>query len=119
MASPLAIDPSNLNSLKRLSRDSSPEALKAAAQQFEAIFMNMVMKSLRAAGAQQGADSSDQERLFRSMLDQQFAQQFSTRGTLGLAKIIETQLGRHVQAQNQSAGAQVPAQLPLQPTLPK
>jgi flagellar protein FlgJ len=90
----LAMDPANMQSLKRIARDKSPEATKAAAQQFEALFLNAVMKTMRAANAQQGVPASDQERMFQSMLDQQFAQAIATRGSLGLAKVLEQQLSR-------------------------
>lgn len=71
--------------------------LKAAAQQFEAMFLQMVMKSMRDATPQDGLFNSDQTRFYTSMLDQQLAQNMATSGKgLGFAKLIEEQLGRHM-----------------------
>lgn len=75
------------------------QGLKAAAQQFEAMFLQMVMKSMRDATPQDGMLSSDQSRFYTGMLDQQMAQDMaSTRGGIGFARLIEQQLGRQTDA---------------------
>lgn len=75
-----------------------PQAgLKAAAQQFESMFMQMVLKSMRDATPQDGMLDSDQSRFYTTMLDQQLAQNMSTSGQgLGFARLIEQQLGRNL-----------------------
>jgi flagellar protein FlgJ len=74
------------------------QGLKAAAQQFEALFLQMVMKSMRDATPQDGLLNSDQSRFYTGMLDQQMAQNMaSSRGGVGFAKLIEQQLGRHLE----------------------
>jgi flagellar protein FlgJ len=71
-------------------------AARQAAVQFESMFMQMVLKSMRDAtikadpGQGAGADS------FASMLDSQMARQFAGRPQ-GLADMIEKQLSRHMQ----------------------
>ena len=45
----LAADVRGLDVLRRAARDNSPEALKAAAKQFEAMFLQVVIKSMREA----------------------------------------------------------------------
>jgi flagellar protein FlgJ len=73
------------------------QGLKAAAQQFEALFLQMVMKSMRDATPQDGMLNSDQSRFYTGMLDQQMAQNMaSSRGGVGFAKLIEQQLGQHL-----------------------
>ena len=42
-----ALDPNSFNELRRLSRENSPAAIGAAAKQFEALFLQMVLKSMR------------------------------------------------------------------------
>ena len=75
------------------------EGLKAAAQQFEALFLQMVMKSMRDATPQDGMLNSDQSRFYTGMLDQQMAQNMaSSRGGVGFARLIEQQLGQHLSA---------------------
>ncbi|MCB1938764.1 MAG: flagellar assembly peptidoglycan hydrolase FlgJ, partial [Rhodocyclaceae bacterium] len=43
------LDPNAIADLKRLARDNDPQALEAAAKQFESLFLSMVLKSMRAA----------------------------------------------------------------------
>ena len=72
-----------------------PQAgLKQAAQQFEGMLLQMMLKSMRDATPQDGLMESDQTRFFTSILDQQLAQNLSTQGNLGFAAQIEQQLGR-------------------------
>ena len=87
----LAIDANSLNNLKHAAAENSPEAIKGVAKQFEAIFMNMMLKSMRDATPQDDPMSSEQTRTFTSMLDQQLSNNLSSKG-LGLAEILTRQL---------------------------
>lgn len=74
-----------------------PQAgLKQAAQQFEGMLLQMMLKSMRDATPQDGPMDSDQTRFFTSIMDQQLAQNLSAQGKLGFAKLIEQQLGRNL-----------------------
>ncbi len=97
LSSKLALDAQGLNELKLGAKQSSPEALKAAAQQFEAVFMNMLMKSMRQAAPQDGMFDSEQTRMYTSMLDQQLTQRMASRG-IGLADVMVRQLSRALTA---------------------
>jgi len=71
------------------------EGLKAAAQQFETMFLQMVMKSMRDTVPDDGMLTSEQSKFYTSLLDQQMAQNLSSTGKgVGFAKLIEQQLGR-------------------------
>ncbi|PKO33461.1 MAG: flagellar assembly peptidoglycan hydrolase FlgJ [Betaproteobacteria bacterium HGW-Betaproteobacteria-7] len=73
------------------------EGLKAAAQQFEQMFLQMVMKSMRDTVPQDGMLNSEQSRFYTSLLDQQMAQNLaSSNNGVGFARLIEQQLGRTV-----------------------
>lgn len=87
----LSVDPNELNALKQSARQNSPEALKTVARQFEGLFMNMIMKSMRAATPQDGIFDSEQSKMFTSMLDQQMSQNLAKRG-VGLADVLIRQL---------------------------
>jgi peptidoglycan hydrolase FlgJ len=89
----VAFDANSLNSLKQAAKESSPEAIKAVAKQFEAIFMNMMLKSMREATPQDNPFDSEQSRTFTSMLDQQLSTNLATKG-LGLADILAKQLSK-------------------------
>lgn len=87
----LATDTNSLNSLKSAASQQSPEALKGAAKQFEALFLNMMLKSMRDATPQDGMFDSQQTKMFTSMLDQQLSQNMAQRG-VGLADMLVRQL---------------------------
>lgn len=89
--------------------------LQAAAQQFETLFMQMVLKSMRDTVPSDGLMHSDQTRFYNSLLDQQMAQNLATSGKgVGFARLIEQQLGRNLAAAagtNGSDHADLPANL--------
>jgi flagellar protein FlgJ len=87
----LAFDANSLNKLKTSAKDNSPEAIKEVAKQFEAVFINMVMKSMRAASPQDGIFDNEQSRTFTAMLDQQLSGNLASKG-VGLADVLTRQL---------------------------
>jgi flagellar protein FlgJ len=88
------LDPNALADLKRLSRnDKSPEALRATAKQFEGLFLQMVMKSMREATPSNGMLDNDQTRMFQGLQDQQMSMNMAQGRGVGLAKVIFRQLG--------------------------
>ncbi len=96
------------------------EGLKAAAQQFEQMFLQMVLKSMRDTVPQDGLLSSDQTRLYTSLLDQQMTHDLATRGKgVGFARLIEEQLGRNLAAGKEAAASdEDPAAKPAGNALP-
>lgn len=84
-------DAAGLERLKQSARDNSPEAIKAAATQFEALFLDMVMKSMREAAPAEGLFDSEQGRMMQGMLDQRYAQALASRG-IGLADVLARQM---------------------------
>lgn len=103
----LALDTQSLERLRAQARHSPDQALKAAAQQFESVFLNMMLKSMREATPQDGMFDSEQTKMFTGMLDQQLAQNMASRG-VGLADIMVRQLSTQVTAgaAGQGVGAQ-------------
>ncbi|MDB5962105.1 MAG: flgJ [Massilia sp.] len=91
LTSRLAFDTQSLGGLKQEAKAGSPEALKKAATQFEAMFINMMMKSMRDATPQDGPMDSQTTKQFTAMLDQQTSQNLAKRG-MGLADVLVRQL---------------------------
>ncbi|NOZ11344.1 MAG: flagellar assembly peptidoglycan hydrolase FlgJ [Gammaproteobacteria bacterium] len=91
-----------------------PVALRAVAKQFEALFLQMVLKSMRNASLGEGAFDSDQSRLYRDMFDQQISTSMSTKG-IGIADMLVRQLDKSVNTQSQFA---MPSPLGRSSTLP-
>ena len=91
LATPLAADAGALSALKQQAKTAPKAALSAAATQFEAMFVQMLLKSMREALPQDGMLSSEQSKLYTSLFDQQIAQQMGKRG-IGLKQVLERQL---------------------------
>lgn len=88
-------DPQALAGLKTEARTQSPEAIKEAAKQFESLFTQMLLKSMREANKSFGGDSlfgSDQADFYQNMFDDQIAMQLSNGKGLGLAEVLIRQL---------------------------
>jgi peptidoglycan hydrolase FlgJ len=100
----LALDANGLNNLKQAAKENSPEAIKGVAKQFEAIFMNMMLKSMREASPQDSPFDSEQSRQFTSMLDQQLSSNLASKG-LGLADVLAKQLSKTGNIPMPEAGA--------------
>lgn len=107
----LAIDTKSVSDLRQAARQNSPEALKATARQFEALFINMVMKSMRDATPQEGVFDSQQGRMFTSMLDQQLSQNMASKG-VGLADVLIRQLSNITGKPTTDNSSALPVALP-------
>ncbi len=86
-------DFSGLAELRRRAHSDRQAALRETAQQFEALFMQMMLKSMRAASLGEGIFDSDQTEQYRDMLDSQLSLTLSQGRGLGLADAIVRQLG--------------------------
>jgi flagellar protein FlgJ len=91
-----ALDTNSLGDLKQSAKAGSPDALKGAATQFESMFINMMMKSMRDATPQDGPMDSQETKTFTTMLDQQMSQKLAKKG-IGLADVLVRQLTQQQQ----------------------
>lgn len=110
----LALDARGLDALRLQAKQNPELAAKGAAQQFEAVFLQSLLKSMRDATPQDGLMDSDQTRMYTSMFDQQLAQTLSSRG-IGLADVMLRQLARNRSGSGDSAA---PAQAAAAQALP-
>lgn len=88
-------DISNLERLRAGINGDEAGSLRAAAEQFESIFTQMLFKSMRQANEAFESDlmSSQNTKFFEQMHDEQMASELSSTGSLGLADMIVAQLG--------------------------
>jgi len=96
-------------SLQQPASATSPERVRTAARELESQFARMMIKSMREAGmgnAMFGGDTT-----YRDLHDQKLADQLTRGRGLGLAPMIEKQLGRSLEPQA-SAGTPTPLPLP-------
>lgn len=74
----------------------SREATKAVAKQFESVFLQMMLKSMRDATTTGDSAESDQTRFYQEMFDKQIALDLASNengGGLGIAAMLEKDLG--------------------------
>ena len=90
----LFADASSLASLKRAAAANNPQALKEAAQQFESLFIDMMLKSMRAANFKDPLFGSSQQSMYQDMYDQQLSIELSKSHAFGLADMLVQQLRR-------------------------
>ncbi|MFP4247686.1 MAG: rod-binding protein, partial [Halochromatium sp.] len=82
-----ALDMQGLQRLQQSAREQRPEALREAAQQFEAMFLHQMIKQMRATVPNSDLTNSRQTQFYQSMLDHQWAQTLAERG-VGLADLL-------------------------------
>lgn len=85
-------DFSGLNKLGLQARTAPEEAAKEVAEQFESIFISLMMKSMRDATPKDSLFNSDQMEAYQDIFDKQLALDMASSGGLGLAEIIERQI---------------------------
>ncbi len=91
-------DVHGLNNIK--ANPDKAAALREASGQFEALFLQSVLKHMRQASDaladEDGAlFNSRQQKFYRSMFDSQLAVEMSQRQSLGIADMLVRQLGQH------------------------
>lgn len=85
-------DPQGLHALRREAKAQSPEALREVARQFESLFTQMMLKSMRDATPKDSLFGSDQQEFYQDMFDTQMASHLSQGRGLGLADMLVRQL---------------------------
>src|SRR5882762_3240637 len=104
-------DPNGLAALKQ--DPNSPAALHAVAQQVDALFLQMMLKSMRDANAAAGTGDSNEMGMYQDMFDKQIALTMSQHQDLGLGSLLTRQI-----AARAAAGGTAAAQ-PGGPTVPR
>ncbi|HGL6719569.1 flagellar assembly peptidoglycan hydrolase FlgJ [Burkholderia contaminans] len=100
-----ALDVQGFDAMRAQARQSPQAGAKAVAGQFDAMFTQMMLKSMRDASPDGGLFDSHTSKMYTSMLDQQLAQQMSKRG-IGVADALMKQLLRNA---GQGAGSDTAA----------
>ena len=109
-AAPAANTYTDLHGLAALKNSpNSPEAIRAVSQQVEALFLQMMLKSMRDACAAGGEPESNETSMYQDMFDKQVALTLSKHQDLGLGRLFERQLGPKAGPSSQAAP---PASLP-------
>lgn len=117
----LALNPQSLDNLRlQAKQENGKEAVRAAAQQFESYFLQMMLRTMRQTLSQDGPFDSQETRMFSEMFDQQVAQSISQSKGLGLADMLVQQVQLSLEAEQGIKAAPRPYDLPpvLKQTVP-
>ncbi len=100
------MDPTTLNSIKE--NPNKVEGLTKAADQFETLFLQMVLKSMRSASdalaSEDSLVNSEKQRMYRDMYDGQLTMAMANKGGIGISDAMVRQLSPIVEdQQSQSA----------------
>ncbi len=88
----------------------SPEAAREAARQFEALFVQMMLKSMRDANAVLGESGTDTT--YQEMFDQQISMEMTRGRGLGIADMMARQLGITPQQPATTAASSLETSIP-------
>ncbi len=91
-------DFSGFSGLRRDARANSPEALRAVAQQFEALFLNMIFKEMRDGKLADDVLGGEGQEMYQELHDQQLALHLSKKSSLGIADLMVRQLEKSLPA---------------------
>lgn len=93
---PSTVDLADVRALRAQARQDAPAALEAVAQQFEALFIGMMLDSMRAATITSDLSGSGELELYQQMFDREVATSLAAGGGLGLGRLIVEQLSRNL-----------------------
>lgn len=82
------------NDLKLKAQEDQQSALRPVAEQFEAMFLNQILKQARQVKFDEGLMDGKGTEFYKDWYDQQLSQGLSTKGSLGLADKIVEQLSQ-------------------------
>jgi peptidoglycan hydrolase FlgJ len=98
-----ALDVQGFDALRAQVKASPAAGVKVAARQFDAVFTQMMLKSMREATPHDGPLDSREGDQFMSMMDEQLSQQMSKKG-IGVADMMIKQLMRDANISDDSNG---------------
>jgi flagellar protein FlgJ len=87
-----ALDFAGLAQMRAGAVQGKEKVTKEVAQQFESIFINMMLKSMRDATERSGLLDSEATKTYESMFDQQMSAELAGEGTFGIAQALQNQL---------------------------
>ena len=96
----------------RLGSDAAGVA-QGVRREFETLFLDMMMKSMRSAAPGNSVLDSEGSRVFTGLLDHEFSRKLADQGGLGLADLLIKQLSKLVPNAVEDVGAAVKKSLNL------
>lgn len=102
----------------RLNGQANPEeTLRTAGRQFEAMFIQMMLKSMRDASPGDSLMGSGGQDMYQDMFDKQMSLTLSAKSALGLGEVMVRQM-QQAQAAPKNVSDAAAAEMPLRPSAP-
>lgn len=115
------LDFAGLGELRGQAQQNQDKALKESAQQFEGLFLQMMLKSMREASMKDEENQSSAMDTFENMFDKEISVQMAKRGALGvadfIAKAVKQQIAATPSALEVLNARQTQQGMPLRPEL--
>jgi Rod binding domain-containing protein len=89
-----SLDFAGMGALRGQAQRREDKATRETATQFEAMFIQMMLKSMREATEKEGLMTSDHEEAFQEMYDRELSVQLAKRNTLGVADMLVKSIDR-------------------------
>ena len=86
----------SLGFASNLDGQESKGELKAVAEQFEAIFVEQLLKAARQSTLADGLFDNEEVETYRDMLDKEYAKSIATNTSLGIASAIEAKFSHFI-----------------------
>jgi len=109
-----SLDFAGLGALRGKAQQKSDKALRETATQFEAMFIQEMLKNMRASIEKSELSGSDAEDQFTQMHDRELSVQLARRNTMGVADMIVSAMERNSGAQGADFKAKA-GPMPLNP----
>ena len=93
-----SLDFAGMGALRGQAQRREEKATRETATQFEAMFIQMMLKSMREATEKEGLMTSDHEEAFQEMYDRELSVQLARRNTLGVADMLVKSIDRSKEA---------------------
>lgn len=90
-----------------------PAGLESAAREFESLFVQMMLKNMRAAGLSEGILDSQGTEVYLEMFDKEVAREMASSQSLGIAKMLVEQLGSALSGQQADPSVRVAHSAPV------
>ena len=98
--------------LRLAAENKDPAVLREVAGQFEALFIQTLMKNMREASLGEGVfGNSDQHEMYQEMMDQQLAVEMASGKGIGLADMLVRQLGGDAVPTSSANGTALPGKV--------
>jgi len=105
------LDFSGLGKLKGQARSDAKAATRETAQQFEAMFLQMMLKSMREASVKSDLNESSGKDTFEAMFDKEISLAMAKRNSLGLADLLVKHMPNSTASANDPGGPAATADL--------